>query len=312
MTMTAERLVVSYSEVDAARQCPFKHKLAYIDRWAKDDGDSLTPLVKGSAWHVLMEAHYRIIRMAQEDDKFIGLERMVLARAAAVVGTLIEGYENGELRALLTWMYDGYLQTYGPDSNWSIVEVENTIILPLAYSDGRPSRFDLKVKIDLIVADHKGSWWIVDHKSYGTARDLDFDFEEQFKFYTHVLRRMGYKIKGCIHNGALTKMNKGDLIKPGDVGYKASMKEKDLDKRFKRTLINYTDAELASVNDGILDTMTTVYGEGATHERHPNSDTCQWRCSFTEACLFGRRQGDDVKTLEMLQDTGWVQNFERH
>lgn len=309
MTET-ELITISYSEIDAFRQCPFKHQLSYVERWQRTP-DALSALGKGGAWHAnVMEPHYESLKSSRE-DKLPEAKALYTAQYAVECG--INQLENEDLKDLMWWMYKGFTDVYGADWDWHIKTVENTIIIPLFWADGTPSVFQLKVKIDLVVMDVRGRLWIVDHKSCGQMPgETDFDFDEQFKFYTSVLRRMGYPIAGCIHDAALTKMNKGDLIKPGDPGYKASMKAQPLANRFKRTLIAHTEAELAMVNDELLRTATLMYSDANTHERHPNSDTCKWRCSFTEACLFGRRSNSDVKTRHMLQDTGFTQEFARH
>lgn len=309
-TMTeGERITISFSEIDTFRQCPFKHKLGYLQRWSREP-EPTSALGKGTAWHLVQEVHFRQLRMAREDNKS---EREALRLAKLAAAAIIDSFENEELQSLMRWMYEGFVTVYGADFDWKIKAVENTIIYPLTWSSGEPTMFDLKVKIDLIAIDARGRWWIVDHKSCGQMpKEEDYDFEEQFKFYAAVMNRMGYKIHGCIHDAALTKQNKGDYIQPGHPDYKATMKAQPLANRFKRTLISHTDAELTAVLDDVIRTASTAYGEGNFMERHMSGDTCRWRCPFTEACLYGRRQNNDEVTYRMLSDTGFTQSFERH
>jgi RecB family exonuclease len=304
-----EPIIISFSEIDAFRQCPFKHKLAYKLRYSRES-EPMSALGKGGSWHTVLELHYRSIRMAREDGKS---EAIGLYNAKNAVELYIDSLENEELQTLMWWMYRGYVQVYGSDDQWHVQAVENTIVVPLEWSNGEPTRFQLKVKIDLVVVDAKGRWWIDDHKSCGQLpKDDDFEFEEQFKLYAAVMRKIGYPIHGCVHDAALTKMNKGDYIFPGDPLYKATMKATPLANRFKRTLIAHTDKELTATIDDVIRTATLMYSEENLEERHPDGDKCRWRCSFTEACLYGRRQDNDAVTYNMLADTGFTQSFERH
>lgn len=309
---------VSYSEIDTFRQCPFKHKLTYTDRWTRESIGDMTPLGKGSFWHKVMEAHYRTIQEYQIGlgEYRVSHDELLALCLAAVEEVLAEGQAAGTDENLLTlarWMYAGHIERWGLDEDWYIVAVEHTAIVPLWNKDGSESWIRLKVKLDLVVTDARGRLCIVDHKSCGNLpHQKDLDFDEQFGLYTYVLKRMGKNVFMSIHNAARTKMNQGDIIGPDDPGYKKSMKAQTLEERFKRTLLNRTDPELQAIQDEALWTAETMFGPLNRQERHPNTDTCNWKCDFTEACLYGRRSNDNGKTVLMLMDTGWRQDPQRH
>jgi hypothetical protein len=316
-------ITVSWSELDSFRQCPKKHDLGYLQRWQAEAAD-LSALGKGGAWHRVMEAHYGTIKAHQRLDDFgrgavwdcteEELQWTCIDAVAKILADMQSKEDRDpELIQLLQWMYTGYLDQWGLDEDWDILEVESTHIVPLYETDGSESWVQLKVKIDLLVRDARGRIWLIDHKSCGSLpNDKDFDWADQFGLYVYALRHIGKRITGSIHSAARTKMNKGDLIKPGDEGYKNTMKAQTLDDRFARRAMNYTDAQLEGIAGDALADFKLAYSEANHKRRRPNEDTCKWRCGFNEACMFGRRTGSEANTIDMLQRTGFEQNFTRH
>ncbi len=309
--------VISYSELDTYRQCPFKHFLGYKERWSKPPYE-FSPSGKGTGYHSVMETHYKVIQACQGQGYD---SARVLALAKDAVESLLVRWEmNGdhshEFCELMRWMYYGYVQVYGCDENWEILTVEKTMIVPLLNEDGSPSEFALKAKLDVVVKTRdRGRIFVVDHKSSQSKPKATntFEFEEQFKLYTFILRKIGKRVHGAIHDFALTKQNEGDKYKPGDAGYKGNMKASNLDARFKRTYIGHTDDdELRMIARETLATARSMYGAENQHERHPDQDKCQWRCDYTEACMSGRRRNDNRLTIEALEDSGFHQDFMRH
>lgn len=225
-----------------------------------------------------------------------------------------------EKRKLIQWMHEGYKEVYGEDSDWEILAVEGLTIVPLYYEDGTQSPFALKVKIDLLVRSRRsGLLVLVDHKSGSRAPSrASLEFEEQFGLYEFALNRLwammgrSERIFATCHNYASTNMNKGDIFKPGDEEYKTTMKATPLDKRFKREYIPRPKPELRRIEKETLATLDEMYpyqgGTGWTLEntpRHPNRDTCQRRCDFTDVCLTGRRANDNNRTIQAMQMSGF-------
>jgi hypothetical protein len=268
--------VVSYSEIDTYRQCPHKHELAYKERWQRDT--TSPALARGTAWHLLMEEHYNA-RMNDRDG---------FAYIDAVLA------ETGEHADLLRWMYDGYVAHWGNDPQWEVLAVEQRIEVPIPGSD-----FTFKAMLDLVVRQD-GRIWIVDHKSCkNLPNSKDLDVDDQFGLYTWAARQIGIDAFGSIHNAARTQQNKNQERHP-----------QPLDERFTRTRLYRSDTELATIAREALATARAAYvwkiGEAP---RSPNTDTCKWRCDYTEACLLGRKGLDE---RQLLTDTGFVQNYERH
>lgn len=315
-------VTVSYSEIDAFRQCPYKHELNYGQRWQKEPKDS-TATGTGGLWHRVLEVHYKTIQSVQERDGDghvywnVSEADLLIACKDAVESLFTEMAEteqrDPEVITILKWMYAGHLEMWGLDEGWDILAVENTLIVPLYEADGSESWVRLKVKLDLLIRDERGRVWIVDHKSGGSLpQGKDFDWAVQFGLYTYAMRHAGVKILGSIHSAAKRTMNKGDLIKPGDDGYKASMKEQTLEQRFVRRPLNYTEAQLATLAADVLADAKLAHSEANHKRRNQDEERCQWRCDFTEACMLGWRSGDDSKTLQMLHLTGFKQEPMRH
>lgn len=296
-------ITVSFSELSTFRQCPFKHKLAYEQRWQKQHKDS-SALGLGTMWHLLKEIHYTCLKGTPTPAS-------KLASAQRSVNRQLDEWEaesrDAEVLTTLEWMYRGYVDRYGADEGWEILGVETTHILPLN------EEIQLKIKLDLTVRDQRGRMWVVDHKSAASMDSSeDLQWNDQFGLYVATMRKQSHKVAGAIYNGALKKPNKGDILKPGDEGYKTTMRETPMDKRFKRELLDRTDAECDSILADALADAQLAYSSANPQRRHANPDTCKWRCDYTEPCMTGRRMNDDSKTIEMLEFTGFEQNFTRH
>jgi hypothetical protein len=323
-----DQLTVSWSEIDAGRQCKLKHKLSYKDRWTMPVADN-SALGKGVLWHLVMETHYKVIMDAQalgEGGRMVWMHEgrqltadELMSRCNAAVDKLLSkasaGGHDSAMVHLAGWMYDGYTAVYGLDDEHDILGVETTHLAPLGsiVIDSREVPVTLKFTIDRTIRDKRGDIRVLDEKSCANLpRDSDFDFLDQFGLYTWGLRALGINVRGAIHSAARTTRNQGDIIKPGDEGYKKSMKAQTLDERFKRTNIAYTKAQLDDVRQSALDDVQELYSSANRHQRQADSDRCKWRCSFTEACLFGRRTGKMSETIKMLELQGFTQERERH
>lgn len=251
--------------------------------------------MKGSLFHKVMEGHYRSL-MEHPGD-------LILAREAAEKW-LTEwekewGGENGENADLIWWMYQGYCDRYGADDDWDIRGVEQKLEVPLLTASGQKSRFTLKMQIDLIVRirSMKNRLFIVDHK---TGADLpkrkNLDMADQFAFYLWGMRQLGYEAFGAMWNAARSKR---------------LLREMTLDERFARPLLSRTDQELSTIAREAYATARKAYARNAIAERHPDADTCDWKCSYTEACLLGRKTNDE-REREYLIDLGYTVDHTRH
>lgn len=283
-----KEIVISYSQIDAFRQCPHKEQLAYKSRWTKDR-DETTAAGRGTMWHQVMDSHYTALKEGANptvavDDRVKGFREMG---------------KDSDTIDLLMWMYDGYVEQWGNDEEWQVLAIEHRAHAPLRFPSGRKSRFVMKMIIDLIVRDRdNGMVWLVDHKSHAyLPKSKELDLDDQFGLYTWGLRQLGHKPFGSVYNTARTQRNK---VKP-----------QPLDERFDRYPMTRTDHELDTIAQEALATAKAMYSPSNQAERHTNSDTCKWRCDFTEACLIGRKYGPD-REERFLLDVGFRQDFRRH
>lgn len=284
-------IVVSWSEIDAFRQCPFKHHLQYRQRWTSP----VTPpaLATGISWHSILEAHYLSLVAKRERDT------QEQAKQSALLLRLLGAKDSAQTdnQKLLQWMYEGYVQQWGNDPDWDVVAVEWKGLTPLPNPSGGHSRFVLKVKIDLLVKFRR-NLWVTDHKS---GRDLPtdkmLDLDDQFGLYTWTMRQIGFPVMGSIYNAARTQRNKST--------------PQPLQERFARTYMQRTDVELDTIAAEAYRTAERMWPEGGlthTPERNTDPDRCRWRCGMNEACLASRK-GIDIR--ELLHAYGFRQEMFR-
>ena len=284
-------VIISYSELDTYRQCPFKHQLAYAERWVSPvDSPALD---KGKRTHTALEFWYA-------DPERMTDPVQTMQRAKVSAGLLdLNGDPKDDTANLVCWMLDGYVEMYGSDSGWTVVAVEHPIEIKLPGTATR-----IKGKIDLLVTDARGRLWLVDHKTgQNLPKDKDLDLDVQFAIYAWAMKSLGKPVHGMIYNSIRTQRNKGPM---------------DLEERFSRRLLVRSDAELDAVARDVaqdaremLAALRKAQRTGIDRPRHFDTERCGWRCSFTEACLAGVKQVRGG-TRGYLGEIGFVQNFERH
>lgn len=302
----AQTRVISFSELSTARQCALKHELAYVDRWFKPQPPD-SALFKGTWWHRVLEVHYNEL-LRQQRAK----EKRNLALARACVEELLESQCHVDaIRDLVWWMYTGYIAFYGNDPDWKILAVEHSAQIRLPALSGNPSRFILKIKIDLIVRDistRTRNILVVDHKS---GKDLpkkkELELDDQFGLYTWGMHMLGKRVFGQTYNAARTLRLKADVDEPGST---------PLDERFQRVLLYRTPVELQEVATEAYLAARSRYREqmemkkaGRRSPRSTEPQTCSWKCDFKEACLAGRK-GMDI--ARFLRHSGFTQDYTRH
>jgi hypothetical protein len=293
--MTAPpEITVSYSELAAFRDCPLKHLLEYKQRWARPEKEG-TALAKGILWHQVMEAHYRSLKATAGEPGHAS--RLKLAKEKVMPYLHTQGGQS-EDQALIQWMYEGYIQRWGVDPDWDILQVEDKRVVPLPNAEGADSRFSIKVKIDLIVrvrSTHRV--WLVDHKSgKDLDREKDLDLDDQFGIYTWGMRQLGKPVHGFLYSGART--------------YKLKTKEQPIEERFKRIPLSRTDLELSNLAWDAYRAARAAYStQNAQPYSSPNPNQCHWKCDFTEAHLLARK---GVPIEQTLKASGFRQLDEKY
>lgn len=306
--------IVSYSELDTFRQCPLKHHLAYQRRWTKKvkPGGALD---KGTTWHTVMETHYGVIKLVQDEHKGRVPAKLVkptlkVAREEAMKHLVhpISGAQT-EVQELVEWMYTGYVEQWGIDEQWRIVGIEHQIKQALPKPDGTDSRYILKAKLDMIVREwSSGNLWVWDHKSGANLPyKEELEINDQFGLYTWLMRKIGRKIQGTMHNAARTTRNQADFP-----GYTGKSRPQLLEQRFARTYLNRSEKELDNLALDAYYAAKAAYPDDpayAARYSSPDPRTCGWKCDMKEAHL-AMRQGQNPDRV--MVDLGFVVNRTRH
>lgn len=294
-------IVVSWSEIDSARQCPLKHYLEYKQRWQREQ-PTAGPLARGTLFHEVLAAHYReLMKRGSKPKNLDSAKRAaqaVLERAWERVNQT-EDESYGELVGLVEWMYAGYVNFYGVDEDFDIVAVEHTAVVPLLLPGGKPSGFGIKIKVDAVFRmKSNGRLILVDHKSHNNLPgEKELDLDDQFPIYEKGLSDLGKPVFCSYYNAVRSQRLKTRV--------------QDLKDRHARYFMARTPRELDNIAADVLATVQNMHRPNATHERHPNPDTCRWRCGFTDPCITGRKYGE-ARMIQHLRDLGFAQDFQRH
>ena len=282
-------IVVTYSELDTFRQCPLKHDWSYRKKWRREPEEG-SPLKKGSLWHSVMESHYLLVQRGETD-----LDHL---RQFMLQHLLTDQYgQQSPDQELIEWMYDGYLECYGVDSDWEPVLIEQAGEVPLRDAIGRRGRYFLRFKIDLVWRERStGRLWLVDHKTASSfSRETEIELDDQFRLYTWALRESGVPIFGIIRSDARTKRNKTPMT---------------LDQRFRRTQTFCTEEEGRRVAEDAMRAARAAYSAHLPVYASAAPDRCTWRCDFLQAHLAYRRGISDEETI--LRDFGFKQVPSKH
>lgn len=271
---------VSWSELDAGRQCPHKWDLAWHQRWTPPDVSR--PLAIGSLGHKALETHYRILQTGGS-----------LADATLAVVDLLRTPPLSPYADTVAWIYNRFVERYGADRQWKILGVEETLTIPL------DDRFNLKAIIDLIVEDRSsGAIILIDWKfSSRLLGDRELAFDDQFGLYQAVMRQQGRPVLHCLYGQNRTPQG----------GQMPRNLDPPLDDWFFRVPVYRTDGELEQLLEEALDDFHRLYDGVETGDlpRHPDSDRCKWRCPFTLPCLHGRKYGPR-REVELLEAHGFT------
>lgn len=282
---------IRHSELAAFRECPLKHKLAWVDGWWSPTREANGKRELGTIWHEVLKIRYRAIKEGVTDEEVL----------QELVADVIE-VTNPEQTETLWWMYDGYVEKYGLDSELEILSVEERLKVPFHDENDKP----LVIEVDGVRRPVLYSWttdvlariramrgvFVVDHKSTGQPLgQMDIDLSDQFGLYTVAWLRLGEQVRGQLVSQAKTKQLKRPMT---------------LDERFDRKYSIRTPAELRAIE---LDAVDTIYAMLSPRNRRrpysvPDPRSCGWKCDFKEPHLRLRRNTDPRKVNAILKSFG--------
>lgn len=300
----------SYSELSTFRQCPLKWHAEYVLR--------LRPPIEkpalrfGTAWHAVLEGHYRVLQEWQgrgsrpSDDAMIKMCREG-GRAQLVTDCARNGDLDAEQMDILRWMYETYLQVYGLDEEWEILGVELSGRAPLITKG--VNRVDLKYRVDLVVRDRRhGNVWIVDFKTAkgkdasAAYHQRDMELDDQFGLYQGALTSLQPRkadtldVFGCIYARSRTDRLKREMLLPEIHGRHPTFRS---DNEIESVLEDARKTWLA-MQDARKRFMRT--GQEPYSAPEPEG-TCKWRCDALQGHLNARRTGADLGPT--LVRMGW-------
>tara|TARA_Y100001970_G_scaffold293513_1_gene440854 strand:- start:142 stop:921 length:780 start_codon:yes stop_codon:yes gene_type:complete len=160
---------ISYSELKIWAECPFKHKLIYVDKIKKFIGNEFTAF--GKALHAVCE-HTAKGNLPEEDqDDYFDLEFLKeLEMLKGEVEFRPQLVEDMRLQAKLITpqIFPALVKTFG---NYEVFSVEERLYEPIHDFEGD----DVKLKgfIDLVIKTEDGKFHIIDWKTCSWGWDAN-------------------------------------------------------------------------------------------------------------------------------------------
>lgn len=228
----------------------------------------------------------------------------------------------GMLRGYFTWALK--------NDNFVPVHVEIEFEVPILDPHGAKLLMGIDCvpvvyqgRIDLIVMDEHGQYWLLDHKTTATFGNLEWlVYDEQCKSYAWAVEQMlGIKIAGVIysqlrkkapHKPAVLKSGRLSVNKQQDTSYEIFMETiKELNHMeewytdylqhlqdepkifFRRELIRYNSHELKSMGEQIFDEAIEMLDNPRIYPT--GGSNCNW-CDFRTPCL-AKNDGSDAQWI---------------
>lgn len=262
------------------RQCPLKWWLKWVQRWNPSETSEASTL--GTAWHVVMAHHYGTLQdEAYADVHGSAYDAVMFYRAEPF-------YEK------LVWMYEGYVERYGHDPQWEIIEFESTQtveIMPGVLYEWTT---------DLLVFDKTvGKLRVVDAKSTRhQLRKIDSALSDQLGLYIKAQTLRGKPVADGVINQARTEKLKRHMT---------------MEERFARIPDYRSPIELDNIwydAQRTIRAMLRMQDEGEMPYSAPDPRVCDWKCDFVEAHLVLRkthRDKWDSRLGPLMRTKGLVQ-----
>ena len=146
---------ISYSELRIWAECPFKHKLMYIDRVKGFVGNEFTAF--GKAIHELCE--YSIVGILEDQEDFFNLAFERELSAINLEENKLITEMKSQAKSLIPNIIPEVKKTFG---DYEVFSIEEKL-----YEDINDVEFDYKMKgfIDLVLKTDDGKYHIIDWKT---------------------------------------------------------------------------------------------------------------------------------------------------
>ena len=193
-------IILTNSSMRVMRSCMRKWQLKYVERLGRiDTGEESEALFFGDIVHQALEEYFKFTMNASDNaSRYWILDRFLSQRC------------EGEMLMKARAMMDGYIRKWkGDPDKYEPIDTELQFSGNIHNPDtnGISRTFKFAGRVDAVVQDAKGNYWIIEHK---TAAYVDGAYLErlwtdsQIALYTMYLREQGIPIKGVIYD-ILTK-----------------------------------------------------------------------------------------------------------
>lgn len=189
------RQITTHSMLKTFSRCPNQARYKYAERLKKRLMNAHDkPLHRGTWFHELLEAKYsgRDWRAHHKalTAKFNGLfdeEKEALGDLPVELKLLMRSYD---------WHYGA--DKSDPYHGWEVIGTEMTFECPWPDSKGRKI---YRCRVDMLIRDEFGDYWIVDHKTHKRLPNMSFRLlDAASPLYIWCVRENGYDVKGFIWN----------------------------------------------------------------------------------------------------------------
>lgn len=258
--------LVRHSELADFRQCPLKWWVKWYLSYQQIKASAPSDL--GTAWHHIMAVHYGWIYKLQQDGLLPPVEDL-----RGVVSVAIEHYKQTPHYDQLAWMYDGYLERYGNDPGWEIVEFESTQRVEMMPGIWYEWTTDVLVRDSAL-----RKLRVVDHKSTRHAlRQGEVDLSDQIGLYIKAQTLRGQAVADGLINQVRTEKLKRPMT---------------LDERCARMSSYRSPVELDNIWNDAKKTVRAILAvreSGEIPYSAPDPRVCNWKCDFKETHLILRK-----------------------
>ncbi len=171
---------ISYSELRNWSECPWRHKLLYVDRVETTQGSEHTSF--GTAVHEtvenmlldkLSEPYPYFHQKFTEELKSIGIEE----------DTELAGQMRKQVEGLFELVRPGLDEYFSDKGGWSVVATEESLMESIRED------YNFKGYIDLIILDGNGHYHIIDWKTcswgWNARKKNDILYTRQLVLYKH-------------------------------------------------------------------------------------------------------------------------------
>lgn len=280
-------VVVRHSEMADFRQCPLKWWFKWMGSWQTKEAGEASSL--GTAWHEVMAHHYELLQKYQRAGRVLPVETL-----RGETELVIEYFKETSHYDQLIWMYDGYIQNYGVDPQWEILEFESTQTVEILPG------IDYEWTTDVLVLDYQvNKQRVVDHKSTSNQlRKGDVDLSDQLGLYIKAQTLRGAPVADGIVSQSRTKR----LVRP-----------MTLDERYQRIASYRSPIELDNIWADARQVIRQILQYRETGEipySAPDPRVCSWKCDYIEPHLILRKTHPDKwaeRVAPLLRTKGFEQ-----